>query len=357
MPPRAVASCFGLGAILFATGCPSPPPPDPIGARPLAGGEPPWLMLRVEAAGVSSLRPGTQLPWDPAPDANDGAECGLLGLNASPSQPVLGRGAEYLCQFDSRTPAQRRDPSAPDLIVLLSGGGATYQTYTAWDTVAHVFQAEFVIPVGAIAPEGLSVIVRDRDGARYEDIGIRRLSREQLVRTALSSSPLIALGEQRSGLERLDVSVYPHQPAETNAPAGMDARAGMIAAPIRPIRAGEVVEITASGQYRTGNYLEPWIGPNGYSSESPVGFNFSNEPFQLSPHAAAIALVGNGDSRAGMVVAQCVRFVSTVGGPLVLGINDAEPRNNQGQLTFAVRVVNPTPDEWWHGQTGPCQSR
>jgi hypothetical protein len=355
----AVVGLCGLGAILFTVGCPSPPPQDPIGARPLATGEPPWVMLRVDTVGVSTLRPGTQLPWDPAPEPNDGVECGLLGLNAAPNQPVTGKGAEVLCQFESRPPAQRRDPSAPDLVVLLAGeGGATYQTYTAWDTIGHTFGAEFVIPVGVIPPEGLLLIVRDRDGARYEDIGVRRLIREQLVRAALStSSPQIAFGEARGGLQRLDVSVYTHPPAETSAPGGMDARAGMIAAPIRPIRAGEVVEIMAGGQYRTGMYQHPWVGPNGYPAESPLGFNFAIEPFQLSPHAAAIALVGHGDSRAGMVVGQCVRFVSTVGGPVVMGLNDAEPRDNQGQLSFGVRIVNPTPDEWWYGQTGPCQSR
>jgi hypothetical protein len=311
----------------------------------------------VEAVSVSTLRPGTQALWDPVPDPADDSDCGLLGLTAGLSQPVTGKGSEYLCRVDTRPKHAPQHPSAPDLMVILSAGGtASYQTYTARDTVQHAFQSEFVIPVAAIPADGLSLIVRDRDGPGYEEIGHQRLTRQQLVMTALSASPGLTLGDLRSGLQRVDLSVVPYPPGGTGTHTVMDTRYGTIAAPFRAIRAGEVLEIVAGGSYRTGGSYEPWIAPAGYSSGGPEGYNFAIEPFHSAPHGSVIAVLGNGDARVGVVLGPCARFISNVSGPLVLGVNDTEPGNNEGQITFGLRVVNPTPEEWWYGQTNPCKT-
>ena len=85
-----------------------------------------------------------------------------------------------------------------------------------WDlhpTFFHVFRSEFVVPTGAIPPEGLSLTVIDRDRPSAEYIGNVRVGRQQLVGTALSSQPLLILSDPAGGLLRLEVVVSPTRPA------------------------------------------------------------------------------------------------------------------------------------------------
>jgi hypothetical protein len=68
-------------------------------------------------------------------------------------------------------------------------------------------------------------------------------------------------------------------------------------------------------------------------------------------------MVGKADAKIGMVVAPCARFMSRVAGPLVVGINDSEPENNQGSAQFGVRVRAPTAAEWLGASAQPCSGR
>ena len=98
-----VVSGSGLGAILIVIGCHAPSTLNPVGPIGPVSQEPQWLLVRVESVNVAPFHPGTQSLWDgPAPEPGDGAECGLLGLAFGLINPIVGKGAQYLCQMDSR---------------------------------------------------------------------------------------------------------------------------------------------------------------------------------------------------------------------------------------------------------------
>lgn len=328
-------------------------------ATPTAGSEPQWLVLRVDTVQVAPFRPGTSTTWDnPAPQANDGAECALLGVAGSLLfSPIAGKGAEYLCTLGSRPRSRDQDPTAPDLVVELSAGATTnYPTYTARDSFQHVFHSEFIVPTAAIPPEGLLLTVSDRDGQNREVIGSLRLQRAQLVQ-ALGTNPLLTLSDSTGSVQRLELIVGAHSPLTETVTVPMNAQSGTIEAQFRPIRAGDVVEISATGQYQVGNlYYDKSIDPRGYPDGDARGYNFDTEPFKSAPHGSGLVMIGLGDAKAGYNVAPCARFVSRSFGPLVVGINDSEPTNNSGEATFVARVNPPTVAEWLGGSTGPCQS-
>lgn len=349
-----LVSTFSL-VVTGLLGCSKPPPKVPRFPQAQAQ-EPPWLLLRVDAVRVTPYHPGTTMSWDgPAPAPNDSAECGLLGLGLGLINPIAGKGADLLCRIDKRSPQLEQDPSAPDLAVVVSAGaGATYMTYTARDTFFHVFRSEFVVPTGAIPREGLSLTVIDRDRPSHEVLGNVRVGRQQLVGTALSSQPLLVLSDPAGGLLRLEVVISPYAGGTEGVDATMDARDGTMSAPLRSLRAGEVVTIAATGSYQVGGFYNALLDPRGYPGGGPREYNFEAEPFRSAPHGVALAQLGRGDAKEGLLVAPCTTVVSQVGGPLLLGVNDNDPNNNSGQLQFSVRVRPATPSEWMARQIGVC---
>jgi hypothetical protein len=254
----------------------------------------------------------------------------------------------------NRPRQQEHDPTAPDLVVALGAGTATsYQTHTAGDSFYHVFHSEFIVPTDAIPPDGLLLTVLDRDGGQSEVIGVLRLDRAQLI-DAARSTPLLTLRDPRGGLTRLELVVSAPAGSVETATTPMDIRAGTQAARLRPIRAGEVLDVSAVGRYQVGSWHDRWINPRGFPGGDLRSYNFEIEPFRSAPHGSGLALVGSGDARVGQVVAPCARFVSRASGPLVIGINDTEPGNNEGSVQFTVQVRAPSAAEWLGAQTGPC---
>lgn len=343
-----------LAVLALASAC------HPSGAASPSSGDPQWLVLRVDTVQVAPTRAGTSSPWDiPAPESSHGAECALLGIAGTfLLSPIAGKGAEYLCTIGARPHQQEQDPSAPDLVVGLGAGAATnYQTYTARDSFYHVFRSEFLVPTDAIPPEGLLLTVFDRDGAQSEIIGALRLQRTQLV-DALHANPLLTLGDPSGGLTRLELVVSAHDAQAESLTVPMDSRAGTIAPTFRPIRAGEILDIKATGQYKIGGFLHPKsIDPRGYPDGEARSYNFENEPFQSAPHGSGLAMVGMGDAKMGQSVAPCTRFVSRVSGPLMVGINDTDPTNNEGSAQFAIQTALPSAAEWLGAQTTNCTGR
>jgi hypothetical protein len=343
---------IGLGLLFGLTGCGEPSFPG--------SADPQWVILRIDSVKASPFHPGTQVPWDgSAPDKSSDMECGLLGLAVGLVNPIAGKGADFICSIAS-TPAQKeRDPSAPDLAVVLRASQETgYQTRTARDSLYHVFQDEFIVPLGAIPPEGLLLSVVDRDGpTELETIGAVRLTRRALEDALSAGTPLLSLADPLGGLERMDVVLRPYGPGGEEARSTMNVKSGTTAAATRPIVAGEVVEINASGKYRIGSWNDAWIGPAGYPGGGPRDYNFKFEPFRSAPHGSGVAIVGKGDSRMGVVVAPCAAFVARAGGPLVIGVNDDDPENNEGTIQFGFVVRSPTPSEWSSQQTFGCRRR
>jgi hypothetical protein len=313
-------------------------------------------LIRVDAVQVAKVQPGTEAPWDRA-DKHDGSECGLLGAVAGAVvTPIVGNGLEYLCQVEDRSKHTEKDPSDPDLAVRLAAGDAAYETYTALNSAGHVFGSQFVVPLGAIPPEGLTLTVIDRDADSYDLIGQVRLTRQQLSGVAASPTPVLSLTS--GAIQRLDIVVatLDGRPEELSVP--MNAKVGTVPARFRPVRAGEVVEIFADGHYRIGTVNDDLIDPRGLPADRLREYNFENEPFRSAPHGSALALIGRGDAKQGLVVAPCGHTIAKVSGPLAVGVNDTDPANNRGDLSFSVRVRPPTPEEWlrpWNPDR-PCGS-
>lgn len=341
-----------FGLLLGFTGCGEPQVPGSSGAG--------WIIVRVEAVSAAPTHPGTQVHWDgPAPDKSSDMECGLLGLAVGFVNPIAGKGANFICNVASTPPQRERDPRAPDLaVVLRASQEAGYQTHTVPDAFYHVFQNEFLIPLDAIPPDGLLLSVIDRDGpTEYETIGAVRLMRQTLEDAIRSPTSLLSLTDPLGGLQRIDLVLRPYGPGGDEAHSAMNANSGTTAASIRPIIAGEVVEIAAAGKYRIGSWNDTWIGPAGYPGGGPRGYNFKFEPFRSAPHGSGLSIIGKGDSRMGVVVAPCAAFVARTGGQLVVGINDDDPGNNEGTIQFDFVVRSPTPSEWTSQQTFGCRSR
>ncbi len=340
-----------LLAVLLLACAPGCADSAPEATTPYGFQEPPWLILRVDTVQVAPTRSDGVNPWDGAtPEPTDETACGLLRAIGNVN-PVEGSGAPYLCQIDTRPPAQPIEPTAPDLLVALAAGTAAhYQSYTARDTFQHSFGSEFLIPTNSIPGEGLTVAVLDRDGDRSEPLGMVRVTRQELL-TAAAGNPLIVRSDPRGGLQRLELAAFPYGLAAEDVETSLDIRSGTMPVPFRNIRAGEVLQVSASGQYRVSS-ASPWMDPRGYPGGSKSG-NFEVEPFKSGPHGSAIALVGQGDARFGAVAAPCARFVSPVSGPLVVGINDAAPYDGEGSAQFQVRVSGPVGSEWIDGRANP----
>ncbi|MDI1444190.1 C2 domain-containing protein [Polyangium sp. 6x1] len=340
-----------VSLVLLAAAC-----AEPMGEpeSPSAWKEPPWLVVRVDAVEVTPLRPGTQVPWDDIePQPTDGTACGMLGRAMATTDPITGKGAEALCAIDPRPRPPNADARLPDLVVLLGvGSAAHYQTPTAHDTMQSTFNGEFVIPTNSIPPEGITLVVVDRDGTGAEVIGGVKLGRQELL-AAQATRPVFSM--RGGGVLRMDLAVMAYTNPMESTEAAVTAQAGGALVSMRPIRAGEVVEISARGQYRIGTGRGAWIDPRGYFEKEPHDPNFENEPFRSAPHGAGIAVVGGGDARMGAIVAPCARFVARTPGLVWVGLNDAEPRNNEGNATFTVKVAGPLPAEWSEGKsTTPC---
>jgi transposase len=90
----------------------------------------------------------------------------------------------------------------------------------------------------------------------------------------------------------------------------------------------------------------------------PKTYNFPYEPLKSANHGCGFALVGH-RRREATIVASCGSFLSAESGPVVVGVNDTDPSNNIGEVTFTVERRAPTAEEWaWqHTVSDGCAGR
>ena len=229
-----------------------------------------------------------------------------------------------------------------------------YETHTEKDTSYAVFRREFLIPTAAIPPDGLALDVIDRDGTNAELIGSVRVSRGVLISTVFSAQQIVRVSDPKGGLEAMELVVTPHEQGTENILITMSAEQGTTETHLRPLRAGEVVQVQASGQYQIGRWHDEVIDPRGFPGGKWLEYNIKTPPFTEAPHGSGLAILGAGDAKQGLVVASCSSTVARVGGGLLVGVNDNNPDDNRGILQFIVRVRPPTPAEWFHQEAPPC---
>lgn len=315
---------------------------------PPASPEPEWLLLRIDAVRVASKRPGNAGSWDSEREKQDwGGLCTLASIGVGAlSGGTAGKATGVLCRVVASGTGQQdeRDPKAPDLVIKLAAGNQIYRSYIAQDTYSHIFFYSLVLPVAAIPRGGLQLIVEDQDG---DDIGAGevvtslRVTREQLLATALGESPVMTLTD--GALEKLELTVEPYAGDLRSATHTHSAKKGLAEVPALHIHAGEVVEIRAEGSYSVADNHKR-LGPAGYQDGSKRGYNLSG--FGQSAHGAAVASIGHPGARANLAVNDCVLVTSPFAGSLRLGVNDDDRGNNRGTLSFEVRVWPARPSEW-----------
>lgn len=213
---------------------------------------------------------------------------------------------------------------------------ATRRNRGAWHIWPHLRVLSCTLPAHAVhcshpLPHVRDILPRLQRPEHRLGTAMTRASRRYGPSGAISTGDLGKLGKSGAAIER---------------------RRGT-----RVARAGEIVAITATGQYKVGSWFDKWIDPRGYPGGDAQSYNFDNEPFKSAPHGSGLAMVGVGDGKAGHNVAPCTRFVSRGSGPLVLGINDSDPRNNTGTAQFTVHVQPPSATEWLGAQTASCQGQ
>jgi hypothetical protein len=340
----------GLTVVGLSVGCGGGPPAKSARER-----LPENIVLRVDRVAVAPKQPGTQSRWDgPERELRSSGVCSLLALGTNLLSPVSGDHAAELCGALVRLEHRERFPEDPDLRVRLAAGPTVgFESPVALDLTSHSFAYEFVVPTSAVPPDGLRIEVLDddaKDGA--QSIGVARLTLEALAETY--ESPTRLFSTSAGAVLQLEVVVSPYAPMElakrkllvTTAPAPFGKR---------PLMAGEVVHLRAEGKYKVGDWYDAPLGPAGYTDGAARRYNFEQEPFASAPHAAGIALAGKTDVFVGALVAPCITFASPYAGQLRVGINDAEPANNDGWITFEGFARAPTVEEWGRRMNAACR--
>jgi hypothetical protein len=312
---------------------------------PSGGRLPDAIVVRVDRVTVSANRTGTSNQWDgESPESGNDGICQLAAFGASLLNPVAGKGAELLCGVS--VPSQReRDAASPDLHLRLQAGESVrFETPVEPDVVDHVFRYEFVVPVAAIPPDGIAFEVLDADvGQEAELIGAVRVSQQLLADTFQSSTRLVDLSS--GAIAHLELVVSDYVPA-TFPSLVMKASDAPTALGDRDLLAGEVVTLHAEGSYKVGSWYDQQIDPVGYPGDQATGYNFQQEPFRSAPHACGIGLVRARGVVQGVIVAPDATFGVLYAGPLRVGLNDNDPSNNDGLVSFSGATRAPTPSEW-----------
>jgi hypothetical protein len=143
-------------------------------------------------------------------------------------------------------------------------------------------------------------------------------------------------------VRRLEVVLSPY----TDAPAVVVQRRASDA-PVelgRPVMAGELINVQASGRFTVGSWFDETLTPAGYPGGEARSYNLA--PFKTAPHACAIALIGTSPSIEGVAVGVGKQFVAAHAGPLRVGLNDEDLGNNEGQVSYSVARRAPTAEEW-----------
>jgi hypothetical protein len=301
------------------------------------------LVLRIDTVEVSPTRANTHEPWDaPAAQANPAAGCNVIAAGATFFEPAVGGVVSAVCALGDG-PKLGRVATEPDLQVSLGAGTSRYSSFAVPDTSSQSLQYEFVVPIDAIPADGLRLEVSDEDQEGPELIGSIRLTSAQLVKGYESPSKLVVLSGGSIKRLELVVSAYSEEPVSVTPRAAK--------APLfrfkRPVKAGELVSVRASGTFKVGSYYDETLDPAGYPGGEARSYNLG--PFKRDPHGCAVALIGASPTLEGVAVGAGKDFIAAHAGPLRLGLNDKDLDNNQGTVSFQVALRAPTAQEWLKG--------
>ncbi len=324
------------------------------------------VVLDIGQVRIAPHRPGTNQTWDtvtPKPPRSGSCQklvqmgATAVGVaTAGAGGLLLGVVGSALCSDGSSSGAVQAHPATdPDIYLRLRAGpGVYYRSPTVVDSVSHIFHFRVVVPVAAIRNAGLELAVLADDGTSDEDsmeaIGNVRLGRQQLLDAALDGE-LLTFTDKASGLELLELEVTP-APPQRRTSVTVDVAKTNVEVPNLRVTAGEVYEVRAAGSYRVHG-----VQADARGLASGQGQPFRDEPFGSAPLGAGTVRMGHHGLIEGHLVAPCARFVSHYDGVAGVGINDAAPRDNSGDVKLEIVARSPTADEWRTGRTnGRCET-
>jgi hypothetical protein len=322
-----------------------------VGTANAQAPEPALVVVQLDTLEVEPQRPGKSGTWDSS-EEKSGNNCGLLaGAVSFLATPAAGGVTNVLCNAASSGKQRQKDPRAPDLVIrLTTGAGESFHTPVARDMYSHDFGYRVLIPLAAIPRHGLKLAVIDQDGDQAIDgelLGSFRVRREELLDGKLH---VLKKGSVRS----LELSASPYVHAESSKDFVAKAGEGLTATKYSVV-AGQMIEVRASGQVDVTSFGNDPVSAAGFP-KGKRAYNLPMEPFKSGPHAAAVTLVA-ADSTAigGIVAGECSRFVAQFTGSVVLGVNDSDHTNNNGELNFRVRTLEPSAKDWaMPGKRLPC---
>lgn len=342
---------------LFAVGACGGSPARPTEDTRLAGEVPRlvsreeaarWVVLKMSRVEVTPTK-ASGATWDGQQERSSNG-CGLASLlGESTAGPLGGAVATFICQSDTKQ--AEREPQAPDIMVHVKIGELTFRTPIAMNTYAEAFDYAVVVPLLALGPMGVEIEVRDhdKDAESGELIGRLMFTRSDLERARRQTPPLLVGSDTH--VKRMEIAVLPY-----SAPAGPTSVELAVSQQSQDtaltVRAGELVTISAAGRFSVASDGE-FISVRGYPSGEKQNYNL--EDFATLAHGAAVAFIGGTTAtRTALLVENCIEVVAPHPGPLQVGINDSDPGNNSGSVTFDVAISLPTVEQWKRGQTRRC---
>jgi len=317
----ALALVIALGACGGSTAGRAPIVTPPTGPRP-----PVRLQITVLSASIDGKKPdGTA--WDDEASPSPPAQTGGLLAGYLAAHPEL-EGTSHLIGEPVDVPgvlAAARKSSAPDPMVYLEIAGKTFRTTLAPGQFQPVWRFPLIASLSPDTTDVVRITVVDWDGPGQVDI----IGEKVLPAKDLFARPVLEIGRfgNVAGLV-LEIAETPAVPTKKR--VAVAARDGWVQSGIL-VAAGQEVSIRAAGEVCTkGADRTRCSGPEGQPRTAET-----NLPgFEARGHGALVG--GIGDTR--FFVGRDVRFVAASSGPLLLGINDSDVSNNNGDLEVEVEV-------------------
>jgi hypothetical protein len=350
------ALAIALSASTIGIGCSSAHPPPITTAVPEQTRKysSDWVLVSVLAAHVTPASPGDK--WDHSQTEaplKPGVLVGALGTLIGGLGPMAAAISAIDAISQPKPKSEEEELPDPFIEVTLHHNGLndSFRSATLPNTYNPNLNHRFYVQLSGLDALGLDIALQDDDGKGAENIGLTSIPREKLQQVVTAGAA--ALIDARSGdIASLQIRVEPVDISAKGSEAqyGLRLKDGALATPME-VAQGAVVTVSATGHGRVsaGGLFsctpDVNVTPGGLSNNECRQYNIKGIPELASaPHGSAYVIVGRGnelDARSMAESPECLQFVAGKSGPLVLGINDQEAGNNDGEFAFRVTVTHP----------------
>jgi hypothetical protein len=305
-----------------------------------------WIVLTIGRVQVEATDADGN-PWDKVPPHQYGVycdvDCDLVGRIGGAAGPLAGHAMKGACQA-ANDPDACKHQEAPDLIVTMLAGNTVLMTPIKPNSLTATFNTPMVVPLDGVPEDGLLISVDDYDGpGKLQHVGLVRVKRNLLEDALVNGRPISA--QHADKIVDITMSVSQYVSPMTTKAILFDVSKAPVAIGATA-RAGELVLVQARGQYSTKMSGE-LINESGYAHGARSHY-YNLADFPDSNQGGAIAYVGKVMP---FFVGPCAGVVPVMAGQITVGINDEEPKHNQGTVDFRTWVKRPTLEQWQRAGT------